>query len=156
MSSKFESTGEDLNSLIDKNDDGRSVVSDLTESRDSLTTFLFRTYDSAVSGVCWLMYGLHHDTSVPTWLSVSCILVETLQWLSFGFFKRATFHWDDSWTGRFASALDYASNFMGQSQAGFVVACGWVGMIILLAVVAVYAQKRLRWVWPMRLFRLKK
>ena len=154
MSSKFESTGEDLNSLIDKNDDGRSVVSDLTESRDSLTTFLFRTYDSAVSGVCWLMYGLHHDTSVPTWLSVSCILVETLQWLSFGFFKRATFHWDDSWTGRFASALDYASNFMGQSQAGFVVACGWVGMIILLAVVAVYAQKRLRWVWPMRLFRL--
>jgi len=154
---KFESSSGDngeMSSLLEKNDDSRNVASDLGESQDSLTTFVYKTWDAAVLGVCWLLYGLHHDTSVELWMSVLFIIAETWQLLSFAFFKRVEFDWNHNWSFWLSNALSWSSNFLGQSTSGFFAAIGWVGMIVLLAVFAVYGQRKLRWIWPMKAFSL--
>ncbi len=139
------------------NGSSKSQLSDVdfAESTASFVGSVLNLYYSLRQSLFWILFGLHHDTSMSFLVFGLLILVQTLQWCSFVFFPQSDIPWDSSrWTSWIYASVDWTANFLGQNIDGVYAALVLVAFIPIACAFVMFSGKALRLVWPMAAFRM--
>ncbi len=133
----------------------KSLQNDLLENNDtSIFGVLVSAYRSAISGIFWVLYGLHHDTSMPLPVFASFLFVETLQWASLVFFDHGDVDWNRSaWTTWLFVGTSWAANFFGKAVPGIYAALAWTYALPVMCALAMACYKYFQWIWTMTVLR---
>ncbi len=154
MASRAYAAGEGDPSSVAKQSAAATTIEDL-ESTDGAFTFILNTYQSAVSSLYWVLFGLHHNTSMPMIAFALCVLVQVFQWFSFVFFATSDLPWSlGRWTSWITTASSWACNFLGMSVSGNIASIVLALFIPVMCAVAMVTYKFFKWVWTMNAFRV--
>ncbi len=128
---------------------------DFVENTASFVGSALNLYHCLRKSLFWILFGLHHDTSMSLPVFGLMILVQSYQWCSFVFFPQSDIPWDSSrWTSWIYVSADWSANFLGQNIEGVYAALVLVAFIPIACAFALFSRSVLQLAWPTAAFRI--